>query len=177
MDVEKLLSGLDGILTKDFSKNKRTHFQVETDLSHLSDIGMGLEKDPSLFIPMVFSRLSTYFHAGLLFLNERSSPESERWSVVASFVDGVYFPIDPDVIVNTIDLPKTKVGQLKKGGAHHILGKLKLKELEKPEQSFFFIRINEVLAFGLFSTMAEPWLKIHVEKIHQQLMLLLSQEL
>lgn len=177
MDVAKLLNSLDGILTKDFSKDQKTQFQVETDLTYISNISIGLEKDPSILIPMIFSRLSTYFDAGLLFLNEKALSDSERWSVVASFVDGVYFPIDPDVIVSTIVLPPTKSGQLKKSSAAFVLEKLKLKELEKPQQSFFFIRINESLAFGLFSTLAEPWLKLHIEKIHQQLMLVISQEL
>jgi hypothetical protein len=174
MDVEKLVARLDGLLTKDFSTKSNHDFQIDTELTSIDDLALGIDDDPGIKIPILFSRLAVYFDAGLLFLRDRTRDQFEDWSVIASFHLGVFFPIDPDVIVHSISLPVSKVGDLKKSQADLILDKLKLNEIKKPNQNFFFIRINEHLAFGLFLNLAEPWSKVHIEKIHRAILKSLS---
>lgn len=147
-------------------------FEAERDLTQVDTIGFGLPNDTEQRTLMMFNRLAVYFDSGILFEIKRKKSET-IWQAIHAFDRGSAFPIK-----NTDD-NQYRFPDLTLVEVRTVLSKPLLQYLNQLELFFnnrsraFIFKPHPDYIFLVNSSMADPWLKIHLEKIHKQVLLLL----
>lgn len=147
-------------------------FEPSTDLSHLKVMLQMLPKDRMDCLVTLFSRMSVYFHSGLLLnIAQLGNDARETWVPSSAFKNGEYFEIPTDLQSAALSLPVVKFGEIRKSSPYCLLSPLQLESLcDAPEASAFCLRAADDYLFMFFTTLPEPWLRTHVEAIHQQIL-------
>jgi hypothetical protein len=147
-------------------------FEVSTDLKILQTQLSGLaHRFPELPIE-TFSHLSPFFDAGLLLCRQlKPIPQGrhshDMWAPSAGFYNSQYFSLEIKKQA-LCTLPPMKTLDLRKTAPFALLAPLHLAELcDSPDASAFVIKAHPDFIFCLFSKMAEPWLRFHIESTHE----------
>lgn len=172
--VQVLQKQLEHLLEKEPLVEKKdspkSQFQVQTDLSQIDMIGMGAPKDLESRVPTLFSRLSPYFDSGLLFMET-----SGQWKAIAGFDQGDYFPLKGVEIDIPFQFPKMSLIEVHRVHSPEIfshLMDLQVIRSEKGQALIFKPHPNYI--FLVTSTLGDPWLKPHIEKVQKEILLLLG---
>lgn len=109
---------------------------------------------------ILFSQLSAYFEFGLLF---------ENTNLKKSFYYGKNFDCASAKL--NLQLPKSEIFAIYKTPTLPFLKKMKLNFIpEQNKLSCFVVRVDTYTHFVLFSTKAQPWLKIQMENLQKLVM-------
>jgi len=173
--VQVLQKQLENLLEKEpiAADNKtplKKTFQAETDLTHLDLIGMGAPKDLQSRVPVLFSKLSPYFDSGLLF-----KEMSGQWKAIAGFDQGEYFPLKGVEIDIPFAFPDMSLIEVRRVHSPEIFAHLMdLQVIRSEKGQALIFKPQPDYIFLVTSTLGDPWLKPHIEKIQREILLLLG---
>lgn len=159
-------------------------FQPITDLNHIDLLGVGLPMDSLARVSTVFSRLSNYFDSGLLFEKRQlSSQDSNQvskngaWKATAGFDQGDFFPLKGIEIEVPFQFPEMNLIEVRKVSSPNIFSHLESLKVIKSEKSQALIfKPHPDFIFMVTSSLGDPWLKVHVEKIQKEILMLLADQ-
>jgi hypothetical protein len=146
-------------------------FSASQDLTQLDSIGIGLPSDPEARALMVFSRLHPYFESGLLFKG------GKNLKAIAAIDHGEFFNLHGTEIKIPFQIPSMNLLEVKKVQSSEIFSQLKEIQVIRSDKSQALIfRPHPDFVFLVTSTLADPWLKTHIEKIQKELLKLLAED-
>lgn len=145
-------------------------FYAQTDLSQTETIGIGLPQDLHDRAVMIFSRLAPYFDSGLLF-----TETSGEWKAICGFDQGDYFPLKGVEIEIPFRFPDMSLVEVRRVSSPEIFTQLMDLQVIRSERGQALIfKPQPQFIFMVTSTMADPWLKPHIEKLQKEVLLLLG---
>jgi hypothetical protein len=145
-------------------------FHVQTDLTQVDSMGVGLSNLLSERAPMLFSKLSVYFDSGLLF--QRAGNE---WKATAGFDHGEFFPLKGVEIQVPFKFPDMTLIEVRRVHSREIFSQLMdLQVLRSEKGQALIFKPHPDYIFMVTSTLADPWLKPHVERIQREILMLLG---
>jgi hypothetical protein len=145
-------------------------FQVQTDLSHVDTMGVGLSALLSERAPLLFSKLSIYFDSGLLF--QRAGSE---WKATAGFDQGDFFPLKGVEIQVPFKFPDMSLIEVRRVHSREIFSQLMdLQVLRSERGQALIFKPHPDYIFMVTSSLADPWLKPHIERIQKEILMLLG---
>ncbi len=145
-------------------------FHVLTDLTQVDSMGVGLSSLLSERAPMLFSKLSVYFDSGLLF--QRTGAE---WKATAGFDRGEFFPLKGVEIQVPFKFPDMTLIEVRRVHSREIFSQLMdLQVLRSEKGQALIFKPHPDYIFMVTSTLADPWLKPHVERIQREILMLLG---
>jgi|GEM_PF-5292775 len=139
-----------------------------------------LPTESSLRTPTLFTRLSSFFESGLRLEKDHSQDleipaQSELWNPCESFAKGEVVPLSNDALSLSICLPRLAFTEIRRTSPYALLSPLGLTSLcDGPESTALAMRVSQDDLFVLLTNIPEPWLRLHVEKIHQQILQIVS---
>lgn len=143
-------------------------FEVLTDLTQIDDLSLGLPQDTENRVEILFSRLTPYFESGLL-LNLSAT---KAWQACAGFDQGQYFPLKGAEFEIPFQFPKLSLVEIRKLISQDFLNHLKELQVIKNEKSdAYLFSPHPDYIFLVTSAMADPWFKIHIEKIQKHVLM------
>ncbi len=148
------------------SKNLFQPPQADRDYESLGYALDGLQSKRS---QSLFAQLSLFFEVGIL-LQKQSDQQAKPfpWLSKYSFAYGHFFHEDSTLITK---VPTTHLDQIFKKTETSGFEKLKCSRwIEKNKFQAFLIPLEKDIYFIGLTGMAEPWLKIHLEKIQKRLL-------
>lgn len=151
-------------------------FEAERDLTQVDSLGFALSDETEARTLMIFNRLSIYFDSGLLFKKQNTNKNHSSWQATNGFDRGHTFPI---IIKNqqkneNYRFPELTLVEVRLILSPEIFTQIKNLEMLFNEKSRAFIfKPHPDYIFLVTSTLADPWLKLHLEKIHKEVLLLL----
>jgi hypothetical protein len=175
--VDVLQKQLENLLEKrplQKSKPKKISdtFSASQDLSQLDSIGIGLPSEIHARALMVFSRLQPYFESGLLFHNQKTS------KAIAAIDHGEFFQLHGTEIQIPFQIPSMNLIEVRKVQSAEIFSQLKEIQVIRSDRSQALIfRPHPEYIFLVTSTLADPWLKSHIELIQTEVLKLLAEDL
>lgn len=158
------LEGLD--LSESQVRKDMSNFQICKEEHLINSLSRELPDDETERAFILFSRLHIYFEAGF-FLN-RTDVKAPEWKPEMGFLYGrfVQFPNS-----EYLTLPVQGPGQVLRTSNLVPWKQTKLYPfLIQSSMTCLLILLNEEFSFALFSKMADPWLKVHTEQIHEQIL-------
>jgi hypothetical protein len=173
--VQILQKQLEHLLEKEPLKETKTQtpkkdFQVQTDLTQIDSMSVGLSSQLSERAPMLFSKLSVYFDSGLLF--QRAGQE---WKATAGFDQGDFFPLKGVEIQIPFKFPDMTLIEVRRVHSREIFSHLMdLQILRSEKGQALIFKPHPDYIFMVTSTLADPWLKPHMERIQREILLLLG---
>jgi hypothetical protein len=157
---------LENLLTEEQWQERDRHFQIETSLQDLQHLSLGLPDKLDDRVIIVFSRLISFFNAGILLYRKQADRKNETWIPGVAFSEGSYCPLPDDSLKQMISLPRLSCGEIKKASPYLILQPLKLNHLsDGSESSALIFKVSEHFLYTLYSQLPEPWLRTQVETI------------
>ena len=168
---EKLLQEDLGAKDSEIQKVK-SEFTISTDDAMIRGLSVGLPDDESERAMIVFSRLSSFFEIGVFCLTDTaatvkkaSNPESQ---VAVVFLYGQFKAISEK---KSISLPSVGPSQTLCSQNDKLWKDLSIFKWIKNERlTSFLVQLDQTLTFILISRLADAWVKIHFEKIHNELL-------
>lgn len=168
--LNRLQRRFESILDNDFeqkvqeNERNKTPFEPSRDPALVRGLPVGLPDDHIDRAIVAFSRLALMFDAGLLLENQDG-----QWRAQASFKKG-----HTQLLKNNsklyLNLPHTDLLTVLKTNPEPILKKLQLTDLDSENRSScLLLKVTPDFSFLLLSTMADPWLKEHMEQVRSAL--------
>jgi len=173
--VQILQKQLEHLLEKEPLREKKKtvvekNFHVETDLTQVDSMGVGLSQLLSERAPMLFSKLAAYFDSGLLF--QRAGTE---WKATAGFDQGDFFPLKGVEIQIPFQFPDMSLIEVRRVHSREIFSHLMdLQVLRSEKGQALIFKPHPDYIFMVTSTLADPWLKPHMERIQREILLLMG---
>ncbi len=166
--LEKWLSQDANMLSTEPSPKTQLAYEAQTDTSYLEKLSHDLPEEELDRVVIVFSRLSIYFEAGLLF--EKAAID---WLSRFRFEKGEFRLTE---LPTYLQIPDIKSMQVLKTSPKPILAEVQLsKNIERPEDlTVLLMRPTEEYCFLLFSRLPDLWLKEHMQKISHHINLSLA---
>ncbi len=154
-------------------KNDPTSFKELKDNFVLSEKNSELENLSYIFsqqankndLLMLFSQLSSFFEVG--FLLEKT--HSQKYHALQIFAYAKHFQsLDG---LQLIQLPQPELFKVLSTNAQNFLSHFHLAELDhKNRMNAFLMKISEQYSLIVMSSLAEPWLQLRIESLHQTLL-------
>lgn len=155
-------------------------FEAERDLTQVDSLGFALSEETQNRTLMIFNRLSIYFDSGLLFKKHSSKKNNKindvTWQAEHGFDRGSAFPISKKSKQQNecYRFPNLTMVEVRTILTPQIFTQIKnLEMLFNDKSRAFIFRPHPDYIFLVTSTLADPWLKLHLEKIHKEVLLLL----
>lgn len=173
--IDHVQEKLQKLLESDWNQTvveKVNHFEATTDLSALETLSLTLpEKNPDrIFI--LFTRMCLYFEAGLLFYSQNG-----QWKVQAAFQKGQYFPLLPQETQITYNLEPGTLGHVRKVLSEPLKKHLQKMDWCHSDEQIFTLFPHPQFCFLVSTKLPDLWLKNHLEKINQELVYLMADEI
>lgn len=141
-------------------------FEATTDLQGLADIGVGAPADLRLRTQILFSRLNPYYEAGVLF-----EKLGDGWSPQWAFQKGFCFGLSPQEKAIVFDFPSLTLVEVKKASSQAVIHDLGLEEyLANEKITALVFRPSPDHLFLVLSELADPWLKVQIEKTQEEIL-------
>lgn len=145
-------------------------FEVTTDLSKLEQLGEFLPEDLNSRAPLIFTRLHLYFDAGVLFKAHRDS-----WCPQWAFQHGNCFQLSKQETEIEFDFPELSLTEVKRAKSQAVINDLGLEEyLNNEKISALVFKPHPEYLFLLLSELADPWLKLQIDKTQTKVLNLLA---
>ncbi len=160
----------ESILENDFDQKveeseRSAAFEASRDLSLVRGLSLGLPDDHIDRAIVAFSRLAMLFDAGVLLENNDG-----QWRAQASFHRGHTQLLKNSNGKLAIQLPPMTMLSVLKTASAPMLEKLQLSELDPQNRTTcLLIKVTPDFAFILFSSLADLWLKEHIEHVRTEL--------
>jgi hypothetical protein len=172
--VQILQKQLENLLEKEpLSKTslaERKPFYPQTDLGHLDTLSFGLPSELEARCVMIFSRIAPYFDSGLLFQHQ-----AQGWRAVCGFDFGDYFPLKGIEIEIPFKFPEMTLIEVRKVQSPEIFAHLMdLRVLRSDRGQALIFKPHPGYIFMVTSTLGDPWLKPHIERIQSDILMLLG---
>ncbi len=168
--ISKLEEKIESLLVMDLDAQPEptstSYFEPSHDVKLIKTLSREVPEDFEDRTIIIFSRLSMYFEIGILF--ER---ESNFWRAQAFFENGRLKGLTNEGLTIKGG-PDISPLQIVKAPAMPFLKQLRMtKKIVKAEDlTAFLIRPHNDVSFILMTRLAEPWLKVHIDEIHQQVL-------
>lgn len=168
--ITKLQKRFESFLDNDFenkveeAEHIQASFEPSRDTALIRGLSQGLPDDHIDRAIIVFSRLAMFFDAGILLENNDG-----QWKAQASFHKGVTQLLKNNS-KSIVKIPNMTLLSVLKTDSKAMLQKLQLQNLD-PENKItcLLIKASPDFAFILFSSMADLWLKEHIENVRRAL--------
>jgi hypothetical protein len=160
----------ESILENDFDhkveeSDRVAAFEPSRDLSLVRGLSLGLPDDHIDRAIVAFSRLAMLFDAGVLLENVDG-----QWRAQASFHKGHTQLLKNNNGKNSIQLPQMNMLTVLKTSSSQMLQKLQLSQLDPQNRTTcLLVKVTPDFAFMLFSSLADLWLKEHIEHVRTEL--------
>lgn len=166
----RLQRRFESILENDFEQKieeseRPAAFEVSRDLGLVRGLSLGLPDDHIDRAIVVFSRLALLFDAGVLLENNDG-----QWRAQALFNQG-----HTQLLKNSngklwVRLPNMTLLSVLKTSSTQMLEKLQLANLDpESKTTCLLVKVTPDFAFILFSSLADLWLKEHIENVRTEL--------
>jgi hypothetical protein len=167
--LSKLESKIESLLVMELEPEKnapQVPFEPCHDLKQIQTLSREVPENFEDRTIIIFSRLSMYFEIGILFEKERST-----WKAQAVFENGRLRGLTNEGLTIKGG-PEISALQIVKAPALPFLKQLRIDaKLSKPEDlTAFLIRPHDSVSFVVMTRLPEPWLKMHMDEIHQQVL-------
>lgn len=166
----KLQRRFESFLDNDFeneveeSERLQQNFEASRDIALVRGLSQGLPEDHIDRAIIVFSRLTMLFDAGILLENN-----DRQWKAQASFFQGSTGLLKNNA-KSVIRIPEMNLMSVLKTNSRNVLDKLNLEHLDPENKTTcILIKVTPDFAFILFSSMADLWLKEHIENVRRAL--------
>jgi hypothetical protein len=145
-------------------------FEVTTDLVQFDSIGEFLPLDLGSRAPLIFTRLHPYFDGGVLFHKGQDS-----WNPCWAFQRGFCFQLTAEESKMEFEFPSLTLTEVKRAKTQAVINDLGLEEYFNNDkiQALVFRPHPEYL-FLMLSQLAEPWLKLQMDRTQSKVLSLLS---
>jgi hypothetical protein len=173
--AEVLQKQLQNLLEKSEEETRLSQlpFSATTDLRGIEDLGLGLPTDFNLRIRILFARLHCYFEAGVLF-----NKKDQSWCPIEAFQRGHCFEMSAKEKMLEFDFPEMTLVEVKKARSQAVISDLGLEDyLSNQKITALVFRPHPEFLFLTLSEIADPWLKILIEKTQNQILKLLADHL
>lgn len=162
----RLEEKLEALLAVDHAETNSTPFDPCLDIKWIRTLSRELPEDIDDRTLIFFTRLSLFFEVGVFF----QGPPHDLKGALA-FMKGQYLQITGQNVVLT-GVPFLNPMDLLKTPALPFLKQLKIQDhFEKPEDlSAFLLSPCESVYFVLVTRLVGPWLKLHMDEIHEQVL-------
>lgn len=172
--VQLLQKQLEHLLEKDplleDNKLEKKPFYPQTDLSQVDTISIGLPVDLKERAVMLFSRLAPFFDSGLLFQEMQG-----QWKAICGMDRGDFFPLKGVEIEIPFRFPEMSLIEVRRVSSPEIFSQLMDLQIIRSEKSQALIfKPQPQFIFMITSSLADPWLKPHVERIQKEVLLQLG---
>lgn len=173
---QKLQTQIENLLQEDLHPSdaeihkQKSNFVVSTDEALIRGLSLGLPEDEDERALIVFSRLSAFFEIGMLCLNPENSqpPQAQPNQAIIVFLYGQFKAISEK---NQIQLPHVGPSRVLRSQSENLWKDLFLYPWIKNQNlTSFLIQLDSRYSFVVFSRFAEPWLKLHFEKIYNEIL-------
>lgn len=145
-------------------------FSVTTDLKQLDSLGDCLPAELPIRVPLLFSRLHPFFDAGVLFKKQDLS-----WCPQSAFQKGFYFELSPRETKFEFTFPELTLTQVIRAKSSEVIADLGLEEsLVHDKVTALVFRPHPDYLFLILSELADPWLKLQIDKTQTKTLMLLS---
>lgn len=149
-----------------------SNFKISTDLSQIDSLKFGLPEETDARVSIIFSRLTVYFESGLLFHGCHN-----HWKAIAGFDQGDFFPLKGVELSVPFQFPQMTLIEVRRVSAPEIFSHLRTIQVIRNENSQALIfRPHPDYVFLVTSSLGDPWLKTHLEKIQKEILLLLADQ-
>ena len=146
------------------SENAQAVFEPSRDLALVRGLSQGLPEDHIDRAIVVFSRLALLFDSGVLLENHDG-----QWRAQAYFHKGASHLLKQNTR-GPLKLPEMTMTSVLKTDAAAMLEKLQLSHLDPENKtSCLLIKASPDFAYILFSSMADLWLKEHMQNVRRAL--------
>lgn len=168
--ISKLEEKIESLLVMDLEPqaepSANSYFEPCHDTKLIKTLSREVPEDFEDRTIIVFSRLSMYFEIGILF--ER---ENQNWRAQAFFENGRLKGLSSECLTIKGGPAITPL-QIVKAPAMPFLKQLRVSQkITKAEDlNAFLIRPHDHVSFVLMTRLAEPWLKVHIDEIHQEVL-------
>lgn len=172
--VQILQKQLEHLLEKEPASDptaaNRKPFYPQTDLNHLDTLSIGLPMELEARSVMIFSRVAPFFDSGLLFQHQE-----QGWKAIAGFDRGDYFPLKGVEIEVPFKFPDMSLIEVRKVNSPEIFSHLMdLQVLRSDRGQALIFKPHPAYIFMVTSTLGDPWLKPHIERIQREILMLLG---
>ena len=172
---QKLQTKIENLLQEDLDssdaeiRKQKLNFTVSTDEALIRGLSVELPNDEDERALIVFSRLSSFFEVGMLCLNpEHKTPTPGPSQAIVVFLYGQFKTISEK---NQVQLPQVGPSRVLRSQNDGLWKDLFLYPWIKQEKlTSFLIQLDSQYSFVVFSRFAEPWLKLHFEKIYHEIL-------
>lgn len=167
--LNQLHRRFESILENDFENKtedleRAANFEASRDLSLVRGLPLALPEDNIDRAIVVFSRLALLFDAGVLLENQDG-----QWKAQAQFHKGATRLIKSSSKA-FIKVPPMDLLTVLKTDSTAMLEKLQLKDLDTENKTTcLLIKTSPDFAFILFSSLADIWLRDHIENVRTAL--------
>lgn len=160
---ERLIS-IDFEGTDEEVQQSKSLFQIQKENRDYNSLGYGLKTEVKNWSASLFAQMSLFFEVGLYI---KKTPNQE-WNVLYSFSYGQF--TKEDRLLNC-KIPTTSLDQIFRKTQIEGFENLNCaKWIDQKNFQAFLLPLQNDVAFVAFTGLAEPWLKLHLEKIHQRFM-------
>lgn len=156
--LENLLHEDLGAKDSEIEKTKLT-FSISQDDILIRSLSLELPEDEDERLIALFSRLSTFFEVGIFFIENNPA---------VAFISGQFKSLSEK---NSVVLPKVGPSQSLRTQNDELWKDLSIyKWIKNERMTSLLIQLDQKHSFVLFSKLADPWLRIHFEKIHNEIL-------
>ena len=167
--LTKLEEKLESLLVMDLEPQKNKpefRFEPSYDTKIIRTLARELPEDSDDRTIIMFARLSIFFEIGILF-----EKESRSWKAQAFFKDGKI----QGLTASTLEVkggPEISPLQIVKAPALPFLKQLKIdsQTIDPDDLTAFLMRPHGHVGFLLMTRLVGPWLKVHMDEIHQEIL-------
>lgn len=172
--ADRLQRQLQTLLEKPASEvpEKPFHFSASTDLSLMRDAGLHLPVDFDQKTISLFYRMSPFFEAGVLFHSRKNS-----WRPVAAFQRGLMSELSDQEKKLEFDFPEINLVEVKRASSRSVVEDLGFDDalLTEHVNALVFRPHPEILILFLCA-LAEPWMKLQIDRSQRLFLDILSDE-
>ncbi|MGZ3769838.1 MAG: GTP cyclohydrolase [Bdellovibrio sp.] len=167
--ISKLQKRFESFLENDFENKvedteRQARFEPSRDLALVRGLSQGLPEDHVDKAIVIFSRLALFFDFGVMLENHDG-----QWKAQASFHKGASQLIKNNAR-SIVKIPDSNLMAVLKTNSSSMLEKLNLKEWDtEGKTTCLLIKVTPDFSFILFSSMADLWLKEHIENVRRSL--------
>ncbi len=167
--LTKLEQKIESVLIMDLqnnAQNAKTLFEPHHESQLIRTLSRELPEDLEDRTIILFSRLAIFFDVGILL-----EKENKNWKAQAFFEEGRMNPLI-DQAMEVKGGPQLSPLQIVKAPAIPFLKQLGIdQKIRNPEDlTAFFLRPHDHVSFLLMTRLAGPWLKNHMNEVHQEIL-------
>ncbi len=167
--LTKLEKKIESLLVMDLQTQEPSvsaHFEISHDSKMIQTLSREIPENFEDRTVIIFSRLSMYFDLGILFEKEHAV-----WKAQAYFNQGRLKGLTQESLTIKGGANITPL-QIVKAPALPFLKQLRIDTaaIKSEDLTAFLVRPHDNVSFVLMSRLAEPWLKVHIDEIHQQIL-------